>query len=322
MSSNSPSNGGFGSPPARKAPALPTDAAKAPYVYDPKIGEEAYSAQADAIDRLDALKVTTPNVDASLASVVALQFASNGRRGLRRAAFESVANNLGEHTLDELDQRAHTCWYLDVRYRSMAALKSEVKIDLELFNEGVEARSRALTVLEYYFAKNPLMMTELADIRGGTGVMDLARDLARLAGHYSVHKAVIARDTVNYSPDDEQKLRGLANQILEQLNKDRSNETADLRNRAWTRMVATYNALKSAADFVFRDSPTDLADFPPLRTAVLALSARRAGEEPVLEPPAPTPTVGGVTPATSPAATAPSPAVEPPPGFPGGNPLT
>lgn len=294
------------------------DGERTPYAYDPKIGEEAYAAQADAIDRVDPLAISTPNVDPSLAAIVATNFVEDGKRGTRRAAFESLAPHLGEHTLDELDQRANAFWFLHLRAHSAEAVKTDVKVDPALIAEGMEAKARAITLLEYHLAKNTFMMAELADIRSGTGVVDLTLDLGRLATHLSVHKAVIEGDKLNYTPGDEQRLRGLANQIRAALKKDGPNETFDLRNRAWTRMVETYGELKAAADFLFRHRPTDLAAFQPLRTAVLALGSRsKPAAEPPIAPAGTTP----VVPTTAPTAPA-APAVEPPPGFPGGNPLT
>lgn len=269
----------------RKAPPLPMDFEPPPFAYDPKIGEEAFSVQADAIRALDPSKVVLPNMDASLASLVALGFAENGRRGERKAEFESVAHKLGEHTLDELEQRAWALFYLDLRARSYEAVRSESKVDRALAKQGYEARTRVVDLLTYHFRKNPFMMMELADIRRGNGLLDLAVDLARLAGHISVHKAALDHDRINYRADDETMLRGLSNQIREELTTRRDNETPDLRNRAWTRMVETYGVLKLAADFLFRDRPKDLAYFPPLRRAVFAYRSRKRAPKPPAPPP-------------------------------------
>ena len=166
----------------------------------------------------------------------------------------------------------------------------------------------------------------LSDIRRGSGFIDMVSDLTRLAAHLNVHKAEVDRDYRNYRADDEARMRGIAHEVVIALQKDQSNEFVDLRNRAWTRAADCYDAVKTAADFAFRTSPADLAAFPPLRTAVLAITSRRTSEGESSDEtvtPAPVNDTPAVTSPVTPIAPAPAGSkVWPPPGFPGGSPLT
>ncbi|NUP12499.1 MAG: hypothetical protein HOW73_41165 [Polyangiaceae bacterium] len=304
-----------------RAPALPTDQADKPFSFDPQIGEGAFSKRAPSLRAMDPGAVTTPNCDASRAALTALQFVKAAQNVPSRSqAFAGLGAYLGDNTLEMLREQAWTLWYLDSRVRSIQATKSDAKVDLRLAEEGTKARARVLRMLTYHLGENPRMEAELKDIALGTGWVDLASDLARLAGHISVHKEKLAAaDPMNFRPDDEVRLRGIANEIVAQLNEDRGNETADLRNRAWTQLVATYAHLKSAADFIFHKSPSEAALFPGLRQAVMASNARRSTEEETAaDPTAPV--------SADPAAPAPveQPATAPVagiPGLPGGSPL-
>jgi len=207
--------------------------------------------------------------------------------------------------------------------QSADALALNVKVDATLVDTSMKLRARMLGLLEYTFQKDARMMTEVADIRRGTGFLDLASDLTRLAHHYHVHHARLSKDTVLFEADDEQLALRSANGILSTFKaSDPNSAITDLRNRAFTRLDDLYAALRSAMEFVFRNNPRELASFPVLRTAVLALTARSSrgtdGEDVVPAPVAPIPPVAPA----DPAAPTPGPfSRDPSPGGPGGKPF-
>lgn len=293
-----------------KAPALVTDAEPPPPKLDPKVGKEAYAKRAPFLQKIEPSTVSNPNYDATTAALVALQFVRAARVPRRLAQFQALDAQLAPHSIDLLEEQAWCLWYLDSRYQSTAATTGGARIDVALADRATQARARAMRLLGYYFQDNAAMVAELADIHQGSGYVDLATDLTRLAGHLDVHDAKLSGDTVNYRADDVALLRGLANQIVEQLNADRGNETLDLRNRSAAEMNATYAALKSAADFLFRNSPADLALFPTLRTAVIAITSKYKASPTAPAEPAPV----DALPASPPA----SPTV---PALPGGSPF-
>lgn len=300
-----------------KAPALPTDVPARVLSYDPLVGEEAFSARHPSLRAMDPSQVIAPNCDCSTAAAVSLQVANAASVPPRAAMFTALGTFLGEHTPELLRTQAWTLWYLESRLQSILATKTEARVSPALVDEAIKARVRVVRLLDYHFGDNPLMAAELRDINLGSGFMDLASDMTRLAGHISVHKVQLSADPVNYRADDEAKLRGFANEILAALNGDRSNETADLRNRAWTQLSTTYWNLKAAADFLFRNSPPEMALFPALRTAVVAITSRSRTNHAVA------PVVADAV-VPSPAAPIATPSPAAPPigtGLPGGNPL-
>lgn len=247
-----------------------------------------------------------------MAALVALQFVRAARDKERAAGFAFLAPQLAPHSVDLLEQEAWCLWFLEGRYQSVQATTNMAKIDAKLADTAMQARARVMRLLDYHFQDNALMQAELQDIHQGNGYMDLATDLSRLAGHLTVHHQRVSADPVNYRPGDAELLRGLANEILSSLHADRTNETFDLRNRAWTEFSITYSNMKAAADFLFRNRPADAALFPSLRTAVLALTSRRSSNK--TESAAPSPV------APSPVAPA-APTDTPLPGQPSGNPI-
>ncbi|NUP11138.1 MAG: hypothetical protein HOW73_34265 [Polyangiaceae bacterium] len=257
-----------------KAPALPSDAEGKAFALDPQIGEEAFSRRAPSLRAMDPAGVTAPNCDATRAAMITLQVVKAAEEPSRAQAFAKVGEFLGDDTIATLKDQAWALWYLDSRVRTIDATKSDVKVDATLFEEASKARARVLKLVDYYLGENPKMAAELKDIGIGTGYIDLAGDLTRLAGHLSAHKDTLSADKMRYRADDEVTLRGMANAIIAQLNEDRTNETPDLRNRAWTQMRETYVHLKKAADFIFHKRPSDLARFPGLRAALMSNYSR------------------------------------------------
>ncbi len=301
-----------------KAPALSTDQSPAPLKFDPIIGAEAFASREAALRAMDPATVQTPNCDPSAAAIVALQMAEAIRKPERRARFKLLAAELVAPNIDdELEADAWATWFLESRAQSVSATSSGARVDPELMAAAVELRKRLIGVLLYHFAKNPQMLAEIADIQGGVGYQDAASDLARLGGHYGVHKEKLSVDKVHYDPADEGRALGIANEIISALKGTRVNETFDLRNRAFTRLMQTGAAAKAAADFLFRTSPHDLALFPSLRTAAIAMTNKSKGSSPGA-PVLPGETDPAESPGVAPIAPPPVPTQ---PGMPGGSPL-
>ncbi|MFO0554336.1 MAG: hypothetical protein U0271_38500 [Polyangiaceae bacterium] len=265
---------------------------------------------------MDPTQIAQPNVDATFAAFVGLQVSGLMRAPERAHLFTQLPPSIiGDASAEGLERLAWTVWFLDSRCQSMEATSTGAKVDPEVIQRGTVVRRRMTAVLRYNFLNDAKMQAELDDIGSGQGHLDMATDMTRLSAHYSVHKQRLAADKLHYDPNDEFAARSLANEIITNLRQYDNNPIVDLRNRALTLLTQMYATVKAAADFLFRNSPRELALFPTLRTAVLALGGRsRTPAEPAVEPAAP----------QQPAAPAPEPAapVAPVgPGLPGGNPL-
>jgi len=141
---------------------------------------------------------------------------------------------------------------------------------------------------------------ELADIRLGAGYLDLANDLSRLATLYATHRSELAADQRHYETRDAERAASFAKKIRDEYRAaaSRSGEYTELRPRAFSELSRLYNEVRAAAEFLFRNEPAVLDEFPPLRAAAAALSPTRRSKKQA--DPVPSPTAGdGASPAGS-----------------------
>lgn len=306
---------------ARATTALVTDAPKPALDYDPIIGEQALVVVKPSLLEMDPTQVQVYNFDAYYTAVVAMNLVDQVESDKCKPLFDKIpADVMGEARPSYLRDLAQALLFLEARARSSSATSTNVRVDLALFQDGVALRERMLRVLAYHFEKNPSMRAELADIRSGTGYVDLASDLMRLATHYSAHRAILAKDTTQYDVKDENLARGISKEIMSALRTAPDSGIADLRNRCWTKALRVYSKLRIVAELVFFDTPNELAAFPAMRQAVLALMGRNraTAADPDESPVAP---VSPATPVAGPASPV-DPGAAPPIGAgPGGNPL-
>ncbi|MFO0613671.1 MAG: hypothetical protein U0414_13830 [Polyangiaceae bacterium] len=276
------------------------DTGQAELGFDPVIGERSLLLVKAILMLIDPSRVIASNVDCCYAANEAAALATNIESPRIAEKFAKMpAEYMGDATPASLRTLAHALFYLETRARTKAATSSNVQVSLALMNEGVELRERMLRVLGYHFVGDPDMTAELADIRSGQGYMDLATDLARLATHYTQHASALAEDKRHYHANDQVRARGISKEIFAALQGGSDTAIVDLRNRAFTTLLEVYGRLKAAGDFIFADSPTDLALFPALRQAVVARTARsrRGPADPAVPE---TPAVPGTVPAAPP----------------------
>jgi hypothetical protein len=179
---------------------------------------------------------------------------------------------------DRLELLAHALWYLHTEAKTDVATSTGVKVDMNLVNEGVALRERMLQVLGYHFSDDEKMVAEVADIRAGTGYQDLATDLSRLSRHYEEHADVLAQDTRHYQASDAARAGVIRDEIISALRSAmnaKASDAVDLKHRAFTMLLTTYDALKAANDFVYRTQPNELAAIPTLRGQVVSITGKR-----------------------------------------------
>lgn len=290
------------------------DAGPVPLSFDPTVGERAVNQCKTALFLLAPSQVGFPNCDSIQAAGVAVRLADTVESPRYKPSYDQLpAALLGDATAEDLRTYAQALLYLETRVRTKDATSNEIRVDPELVNEGIGLRERMLRVLSYHCDGDPVMRVELADIRSGQGYVDLASDLGRLSTHYFTHRAAISVDKVHYVAADEDRASAISNKIVSALHAATDTTITDLRNRAWEKTLRTYAKLKAGMDFIFADSPMDLATFPSLRHAVVQAMPRAKASADV------TPTdAEGDAPAPAPA---PAPVAQPPGTGPGGNPL-
>lgn len=305
---------------AQAATATAADqAAPKPLSFDPVIGEQALLLCRPGLLDMATPEVLLPNCDVvqSAAAAKVLVDAVRSPRFAAKFAPSCGPGSRGRRALARAP-RANPRWHRPSRAQGAVATSNEIRVDPELLTTTVEVRDRMLRVLAYHFEKNPPMKAEVADIRLGSGYADLASDLARVATHYSTHRAILEKDTFQYEAADEDLARGISNEIMAALQSVADASLNDLRNRCWTKLLRIYTKIRAAGELLFIDSPNDLVSFPPLRQAVIAVTSRGRATEKV-DPATP------VSPGTPVAPIAPAAPIAPVPPTggtgPGGSPL-
>ena len=110
----------------------------------------------------------------------------------------------------------------------------------------------------------------------GSGYLDLASDLGRLATLYDDHEDTLAADAIHYRAADAARARSLAARIVAALGDASDRTSADAVNRSYTVLAATYEPIRRFGIAMYRQSAPDEL-FPSL-FSVRAAPQRRAAE--------------------------------------------
>jgi hypothetical protein len=178
-----------------------------------------------------------------------------------------------------LEQIALATWYALLSLRS-ASVTAGIKIPESVVNDGTALKHLMLKVLDYNLGHDEGVAAELLDIREGTGYVDLANDLLRLAALYQHHAQALATDVRHYKAADGD-LAGRTAQAIHQVLGDGRNVSA--RNwsnylaRAWSLLVITYGEVSAAGRWLFRHEDGE-ARFPSLYTVGRQRRSRRPDE--------------------------------------------
>jgi hypothetical protein len=138
-----------------------------------------------------------------------------------------------------------------------------------------------LHVLSYHFMSNKGVMAELDSIRQGSGYLDLAMDLSRLARLYHAHRVTLRHDKAHYRTTDQRDALELSKSITTAL-KSAENPAArwsDMQARAWTLLRRIYEEVAAGGRFLHRRTDAATA-FPPLNAMQGAARRSRKGDKP------------------------------------------
>lgn len=178
-----------------------------------------------------------------------------------------------------------------------AATRTDAAIPLAVMEEATALKNRMLKLCSYYFDDDAVLSAELDDIRSGTGYLDLASDLARLEAIYKEQVGVLKRDGKLYKVDDVKDAERLVLTIRRAFNAPSSAAWAMMAHRVFTLLDTSYEELRSAAQFVYRRTPSKAALFPSLRKGGRKRRARAQKDEGTT--PSGTSTTGNVGPVPS-----------------------
>ena len=246
---------------------------------DAATGKASFDRVRSTLSALPANAIAQPNMDLQSAAMAALVLVDRARHGERPARFALLPAALfAASTVDDLEHMANAALHVDVEALREGAANTNVKVDVAFVQQATELRERMLKTAEYNLGHKETVARELADIRTGTGYLDLANDCARLAALYAAHKSDLAIDKLFYDAADADRATSLAGAIRGDYRAaaTRSGQYAELRPRVLSELLRLYNEVRAAAHFLFRAEPNVIDEFPALRAAAVGSSTRRA----------------------------------------------
>ena len=274
-------------------PKNPPPANPKPTTLDPAAAKKAYDAMAPRRNALAKDSLAVLNVDAQKAAIIALsvsRFVAEPEPAARFALLHAKTFNPAH--LGDLPTIALAVSHAYVELQSARAQTTEAKLPVKLVNDASVVKERMLECAEYLFKRHVKLSREIASIRLGSGYLDLASDLVRLAKVYEDNKATVEKDPLNYRASDAAEARTRAQEIHTELGNAQSAEeqqwVASL-TRAWTLLRTTYDEVQAAGQFLYRHEEPE-EKFPSLFASAGAGRPKKAKE------PAPTPAGDGGAP--------------------------
>ena len=167
----------------------------------------------------------------------------------------------------DLKPGALACMASQAQLAASSAQAVTVRLPADLLDEATALKVRMLKVCAYQFADDARLGPEIADIRAGTGYLDLAEDLLRLAALYQTEATTLALDGRYYDRKDGARASVLSERITGELrHAPTANIARDLTWRAYAFLEARYEEVASACRFLERNSDGE-EHFPSLRAA-------------------------------------------------------
>ena len=279
--------------------AAPTPAADP---IDPILGKADLERLMPRLQAVPREKAVLPRIDIAAAAVFAMGVGRLVQQADLRARFASLpAREFDIRHVDDLETLARATWYARIAQDTAGASATEAKLPVDLVDLATTTKERMLKCAAYYFDGTPLQK-EVDDIRSGSGYLDLASDLSRLAKLYVDQAAVLAGDKKLYRATDAADAAQLAGRIVDELGAAGSAEErrrADITARVWVLLFESYNEVADTARWLLRHEG-GAEKFPSLYTVGRTQASKRRVEPSPQPTPAPTPELPQGGPATPP----------------------
>ena len=218
-------------------------------------------------------------LDPQLMAIAALDVVDVLEKPDVRARFDLLHEDLFDTKhLENLEEIALAALYVRNQLLSERVANNDAKLSAVLVHDATERKDRMMRVAEYHLGDMPAVQAELASIRVGSGYVDLASDLTRLATLFEQHAELLAGDKRWYRSEDAAAANAVALDIYRELGPKADEQWEDLGARSVSLLRRTYDEIRVAAEFIFRDEPTK-DGFPSLFTG--ARRARRAASQEV-----------------------------------------
>jgi hypothetical protein len=252
--------------------------------YDAEVGRRAFESLTAARQELGREVKPMPRLDMKAVAVLAIGVAKTIATPEVRKRFATIESALPRRTVDALEPAAWALFYAAMQRATDEAMHSEAMLPAALVEEANALKYTMLLVVRYHLREEPKATKEIADIIAGTGYLDLASDLGRLAQLYSEFVDELRVDERFYDSGDAGRARRIAADIVRALGESGERPSNDTLIRSYALLERIYEDVRAFGLAMYRkDGGDDM--FPSLFRVRANPSARR---EPGTEPETPT----------------------------------
>ena len=234
---------------------------------DPQIAAKSFATIRPRLVAIANDRVEPARAEVIKAAIVAWSVARFIEQPDVRARFAGLPpKEFKQAHVDDLASIALATFHAATELQSAQATTATAKLPVDLLQSATEVKYRMLKVCEYHLDDHSNDSAEVADIRSGTGHLDLALDHSRLAKLYQKHKNIIKKDPKNYVASDIDDARKYSGEILRLLGEARNENAktwADMVARAWILLLEVYGEVSSAGRWLFRHDESETR-FPSL----------------------------------------------------------
>jgi hypothetical protein len=247
----------------------PRSAEMSETTYEAGAGRAAYQELKPLFDAYGQHELATRSCNAERSALHVLGVAKTIESNGLTSQFAAIGVFDMQH-LHRLRPLAWATWYCATCLSSATAVDSRQRVCKETLGRARARRRRMLRLLKHHLGHDGVMARQLADIRRGTGYLDLAADLARLVGLYEKHEPLLSRDPTHYDPSDLSGAREDVRAVIAELaatHPDRVAHWRDQLDRAFTALLEAYNQVRHAAFYVQSSDREFRVRFGSLHTA-------------------------------------------------------
>lgn len=256
-------------------------------IRDP--GEAAYAALQPRLAQIAAERVVQPRAQVSAAASFVLSTIAPRLSDKRlRARFASLPAAEFDHSaLDDLVPAAHAALWAQAQLAAADAGVPGARLPEELISQATELRQLMLAVCDYHFRDDVRLSQQVADIRSGTGYLDLAEDLRRLSALYRSERETLKQDLRFYKAKDADTALHLSQRITSELRPQSTEAARQISWRTWALLLELYEEIARGGRFLLRQAGESA--FPLLHAAarVPVRRSRSPKAPPPASPPAP-----------------------------------
>ncbi|MGI5864248.1 MAG: hypothetical protein ACOX6T_19630 [Myxococcales bacterium] len=220
-------------------------------------GQAAFERLLSRLHAIPAAHVSSPRINLHRAAVAAVGVARKVNQPEMRSVFaELPPTRFDIALLDLLEPAAHAASFAYHEASTAEALATNAKLPAKLASDSAALRERMLKLIEFHLGDDETIHRIVADIRAGSGYLDTAADLSRLAKIYRENLDLLSRDPTHYvasDPDSADRMALEIDRLLGDGSTLKQNQQREIVARAWTLLNDTYEQIARPGRWLFHD---------------------------------------------------------------------